>query len=639
MKHPFKTSAGLAAFAITSVLAASCTKEVHFFDELHEELVTEPVTISANAGLPTANSTDKAYFNNLTVKWNAADALNINGTSLTINDIRDNGTKGVFYGSTNAISSGSNHVYWAVYPATLADAPGGSSVPTNYFSTSSVTIDIPDVQHYYSNQDTLKGNTYMVGYTSVPSGSSTLQFQMRNIGSVLRLHLKSASGVTGAAARATKIEFTSAGNLAGKFTVSNNSTNPTVTGVSGHTSHALTVKLHDGTNDYIDISGGVTICVILPPISSQTIHLTIYNANGKLATKRLTKTLERNHCYNGEYTDIPFNELPYYSVGTDGQYHDNEQVMFAPGNLQWRGYNGSTKLEHTGRKWGQNGQHPTETRDGQWRFATKQWRTAGDAANQSIAETCTAWIDLFGWGTGGWHSGNDNGNVYYQPWSTNNSEITNGYSHLNYYGYGPSKRQVWPLGGGSSGYDWAWANQIVNGNTTDGFIWWTLEIEHWNYILRTRATGSVANNVANARWTITQLDTLSSHDKSYNATNAVLGMLLFPDNGGIFNMEGTGSFGSVNVNGTSTTLSHYDWLEWEKKGAVFLPVAGYRTGQTIQQSAQGHYWSTSACDTIDKDPTVKQAKRIWFQDGKLGDGTNSDRSHGNSIRPVKKYTD
>jgi hypothetical protein len=106
---------------------------------------------------------------------------------------------------------------------------------------------------------------------------------------------------------------------------------------------------------------------------------------------------------------------------------ENTQVYFSQGNLQ---YQASTNT---------------------WRFAENQYNYIGNP-NTNVSSTYNGWIDLFGWGTSGYHNSSDPYNTNYYPYSTSTSVVNSTY---NRYGYGPSTIMTDPnLTNTSANYDW-----------------------------------------------------------------------------------------------------------------------------------------------------------------------------------------
>ena len=172
-----------------------------------------------------------------------------------------------------------------------------------------------------------------------------------------------------------------------------------------------------------------------------------------------------------------------------------------------------------------------------WRFAEHQWDYVGtqtiskywpsggnvaDGDNAKISQSYNGWIDLFGWGTG------DN--------PTKNSKDNSDYKTFN---------------------DWG-NNTISNG---DGRKWRTLTKEEWKYLFEKRITQS-GIRYAKAK------------------VNGVEGIILFPDNWreSYYHVNDTNDYEAQYTN----TISQYDWNKLEARGAVFLPNAGFRSGNLVR---------------------------------------------------------
>ena len=226
---------------------------------------------------------------------------------------------------------------------------------------------------------------------------------------------------------------------------------------------------------------------------------------------------------------------------------DGDQVYFSQGNLQY--------------------QASTDT----WRFAENQWDYVGED-NSNISQTYDGWIDLFGWGTSSFHNPSDLYNVYYQPWSTSDSEVNGEY---NDYGYGPSMNMLDPcLTGTSANYDWGVYNSISNGGNAVN-TWRTLTQPEWAYILNTRSTAS------GIRFAKAQVSDVN-------------GVILLPDDwiADIYNLSNTNS---ISASFNSNVLSASQWSAIESVGGIFLPAAGGRYGTTVGDvDSRGFYWLSSS---------------------------------------------
>lgn len=197
---------------------------------------------------------------------------------------------------------------------------------------------------------------------------------------------------------------------------------------------------------------------------------------------------------------------------------DTLRVRFSRGNLQYR------------------------AKDSKWRFSGNQFDVVG-ADNANIGKAFSGWIDLFGWGT--------SGNVNSMPYC----------SEMDPSLYAPSVNM---LVGNS--YDWGVSNEISNAEVS--WIWRTLTVDEWNYLLEGRSNAS-------------QL-------KSYATVMGHQGLLLLPD-------EWTCPASvSIEPSAQSYAINNYDksaWINLQANGAVFLPATGWRMGTTVQYPEEGYYWT------------------------------------------------
>ncbi len=266
-----------------------------------------------------------------------------------------------------------------------------------------------------------------------------------------------------------------------------------------------------------------------------------------------------------------------FTVSDKADGTNTYQIYFSKGNLQY--------------------QASSDT----WQFAEHQWDYIG-SANSNISSTYSGWIDLFGWGTSGYHNNNDSYNVNYYPWSNSYSYVNNGY---NSYGYGPSMNQTdQAMVRTSAHYDWGVHNPISNGGNQAG-QWKTMTRYAWVYVFEKRS----GIRYAKAK------------------VNDVNGVILLPDD---WSSE-TYTLNSTNVKDasfSSNTISASQWNTLEQAGAVFLPAAEYRyNGTTVSVNNGGRYWSASQ---EDKD----NAKGMYFNASKIDTYKICPRCHGLSVRLV-----
>lgn len=312
----------------------------------------------------------------------------------------------------------------------------------------------------------------------------------------------------------------------------------------------------------------------------------------------------------------------------------NRQVNFSSGNLQYlgTGYTATNHFLNT----------TTTYSDNTWRFAEYQFEWVGgnaygssygnvyangeyptasqngtksDNNNITNGASNTQWIDLFGWGTSGYHNSNDPYNINYRPYdirydnaSTSTFDWTDGthYSlpiEQNPFGYGPSMGLTnvnWNLVGTSANYDWGVYNNICNDGSFGAGAWRTMtcdsDLQHdgeWNYLFEQRRASTI-NGTANARFATAQLNV--------RLNQLVNGVMLFPDN---YTWPAEVSYypGSINdgyaVFGSDHQWTEAEWSLLEKNGAVFLPAAGYRQDPdhlVTVPSLACFYWSVTRGD-------------------------------------------
>ena len=213
---------------------------------------------------------------------------------------------------------------------------------------------------------------------------------------------------------------------------------------------------------------------------------------------------------------------------------ENNQVCFSQGNLQ---YQASTNT---------------------WRFAENQWDYVGEG-NINASSTYDGWIDLYCYGT----SDYNHGAVCYQPWSTSTNN-----GDYQVYGNG-----TYSLPDQSGKADWGY-NPISNGGNMEA-LWRTMTIGEWDYML-------------NARSTLSGIRYVKGNVNGFN------GWILLPDNwdASWFSLNNANDMG---VSFESNIISETEWnTALESNGAVFLPFAGYRYGQSEYDPDRSDYWSSTS---------------------------------------------
>lgn len=242
--------------------------------------------------------------------------------------------------------------------------------------------------------------------------------------------------------------------------------------------------------------------------------------------------------------DEKLKECPLYAINGLFTVNDKgKQVCFSTGNLQ---YILGDKI---------------------WKFAEKQYEIAG-AKNKDALETGMGVIDLFGWGTGNNPTKTSNDNTDY-----------------------------------NSFYDWG-NNNIINGGNSR-FIWRTLTIDEWQYLLETRKT------LSGIRYAKAQIIGINGLSDEFGVNINVL--VLLPDDWS----ECYYYFRSANESNStfsSNKITIEDYANIEKNGGVFLPVCGKRSGLPIEIAefnSYGFYWSSST-------DSIGFANALCFFSGVLG---------------------
>ena len=251
----------------------------------------------------------------------------------------------------------------------------------------------------------------------------------------------------------------------------------------------------------------------------------------------------------------------------------SSRVRFSQGNLQ---YIGSVEPHY-------------------WKFAEKQYEVI-DNNSQCTTDTNIN-RDLFGWGT----SGHNNKHPYMV--STTGSDYGNG-SGVNI---------------ANTPYDWGVKNPISNGGNVAN-QWRTLTDAEWTYLFKTRAYATLKYGFAQV--------------------NGVNGLVVLPDffvdpkvnNGSSFFVPGNGS----SPDWTNNIYTVDGWTSMESAGAIFLPVAGRRSGTTYNSTyaIRAFYWSSTASGS--------SARYVYFYRSTAGSiqtylntGQNEGRYYGFSVRLVK----
>ena len=243
------------------------------------------------------------------------------------------------------------------------------------------------------------------------------------------------------------------------------------------------------------------------------------------------------------------NVVPVGALAGRFSVSDTEKVWFSKGNLQAT-YNGTAWT---------------------WAFATNQWDHIGNAEGNTKVSGAAPFVDgytgtstsvdLFGWV------------------GASSTVLTSDPAKYGIY------NSTTPADYGISTSDVLmsdWGKAIDPSGTT----WRTPTKTEWDYLINTRSASTVGS-IANARY-------------CKATVNSVSGLVLFPDN----YIHPAGVIAPADINTptaatfNSNTWSGADWTKMETVGCVFLPVAYYREGATVEGSGKsGSYWSASSDDS------------------------------------------
>ncbi|MBP5371888.1 MAG: hypothetical protein J6Y55_08230 [Bacteroidales bacterium] len=228
-----------------------------------------------------------------------------------------------------------------------------------------------------------------------------------------------------------------------------------------------------------------------------------------------------------------------------------------------------------------------------WRFAENQYDIVG-SDNANISSSNTGWIDLFGWATSGYNGMN--------PYMTSSTPSD----------YGDGSSDI-----AGTNYDWGVNNAISNGGNEAG-LWRTLTIEEWKYLMESRPNAS--SLVATA-----------------SIDGVITGVILLPDDSTIpVELSFTAGIYSLDAAMVSNKFTSTQWKEYEKKGAIFLPVSGQRVGTTYSEgngynASCGEYWSS----TINTEADDKSAFRLEFANYFSSTANSTECNYGYAVRLVQ----
>ena len=274
--------------------------------------------------------------------------------------------------------------------------------------------------------------------------------------------------------------------------------------------------------------------------------------------------------WTGSASSVDFGEGGLYATQieftTDAEVNENlisgvfsvsrcTSVQFSKGNLQYR------------------------ASDNSWQFANNQYDIIGNNAGNTTSSgrnSQSAWIDLFGWGTGD------------EPW-----KVSSNYSDYSTY------------------TEWGSQFQEQTG-------WRTLTHDEWLYLLGGRYN-SYHPGISFAKGTV----------------NGVGGLILLPDDWSDSYYHLNNPNPSYSSSYSDNVLSASDWAtNLEAHGAVFLPETGTRQNNNVYLGA-GNYWTATPHESYNH-----YAYQIAFNNTDMyfdGYYTQAYRYNGLAVRLVTDY--
>lgn len=261
-----------------------------------------------------------------------------------------------------------------------------------------------------------------------------------------------------------------------------------------------------------------------------------------------------------------------FSVG------DGKKVYFSQGNLQYQASTNTWRFAEN--QWDFVGTHISKVED--WNRGTVE-----GSDNANVSETYNGWIDLFGWGTSGY-----NGRYPYMPSANNQDYIVGDYFDL-----------------AGTNYDWGVYNKISNGGNKAG-MWRTLDGFEWACLRERR------NENGDRLHTI-------------GCVAGIRGAILLPD-------DWSDPYPCRDFE-PGFSLDYYrhndytieEWSKMEAKGAVFLPVTGFREGITVYGvDDYGAYWFSDNHGSI-LELSLKKSRYDFVDNGSL------ELHYGASVRLVQ----
>lgn len=177
------------------------------------------------------------------------------------------------------------------------------------------------------------------------------------------------------------------------------------------------------------------------------------------------------------------------------------------------------------------------------------------------------------------------------------------------------------------------------GNTIGGG-WRTPTAEEWMYVIGSHPDQDLYCRVSTYRYARARINIDPTSEESND--NHIRGLIIFPDNyvhpSGLPEIVSLNVVNSPGINwdlgSTGNVFTVGQWAQMETAGAIFLPVAGTRTGNTVGSvNVQARYWTSSHASS-----EARKAQRLYFDRTSIDEneeGTWNYRARGHSVRLIK----
>ncbi len=626
------------AFAAISGMFFSCAKEE--LDVSKKSEYDTPRNIKIFGVMESGANTDKAHMdvNDRFVYWDEGDEVKINNAILSAEPDGENPTMATLSGSVspNTNAESGKDVYRGVFPSTLAENIGNT--------TGSLSITLPEQQPFANG---VPKTNFMVGYIAVEQGCTSFTLPFKNICAMMKIGLTANASASADANTVRQIILSSTSNaLSGSASINFGSDSTPALTMEG-SGGVVSLDCTNNGSGGILLTSTPTYFYLMVPAYTGELTMNVINKEGKAMMKKVSNfTFERNFVYTSNAEMVINNDDPHIFELCDGT-----KINIAKGNLQYNKTNGFRFAEHS---YSMIAGAEVDWKEGysEWQ---PRWSTSVLTENNKKANRAeTNWIDMFGWGTSGWNSGNNA--VITKPWGdpgTDRVQNQNGgvplfqpydymggaYEGWNWHtGYGPEGNH--DLTGTYANCDWGVYNDIKSYDGTVTYTkgtWRTPTKEEWDCLVDKPEKYGYAQLIDNKY----KYSDVNGKPQSLSGVVLVPAGFIDPKVGGkTFVSAATTS----NWYFTDNQYTEAQWAEMEKAGATFLPTAGLRGNFSVQDaSCIGHggikacYWSSTCCTN----PAQAYYFRIENETStpgltKLGARTEpTERSGGACVRLIK----